>query len=675
MDAQNLLLLSIFLAVAGGLAALALNKSGELANQITGWSAFAAGLAGLTSGIMVLVTGQGFKLELAGGFPFTTFVLQVDRLSAFMIVVISFLVLAVSLYSIKYLDEYLEKNPGVLGFLINLFIASMLLVVTVGNALYFLIFWEVMTMVSYFLVIYEQDKLSMRAGFLYFLVAHGGTALIMLAFLLLYKQAGSLDFDAFRTASLDPKISSIIFVLAFIGFAAKAGAVPLHFWLPEAHSAAPSNVSSLLSGVMIKTAIYMIIRVCIEFLGAETWWWGFVVLVVGVVSTVLGPLYALTQHDIKRLLAFHSVEYIGIILMGVGAGMLGIALDKPVIVVVGLMAALYHLFNHAIFKGLLFLGAGSVIYRTHTRNMEELGGMAKLMPWTALFFFMGGVAISAIPPLNGFVSKWFIYQSLFSIGLNGDAVDKTFVPLFAMLLALAGAGTAMCIVKAYGVTFTGLFRGHHPLKEAKEVPAEMLAGKGILAAGTILAGLGAPLLAPQIATAVATVLEKPPAAVSSGLLVFPGAATQATLSTPLVALLFAVLLLVPVVVVMATGGGKAGSRIDATPWAAGYKYTSQMAVQPRSFGQPVQSLFRSVLYAHTTYQEHGATPGKYFKQVNYQVEMEDVWDKFFLKPLAQSIAWFSHRVQILQGGNLRVYCLYIIITLAVLLIALEVLNV
>jgi hydrogenase-4 component B len=678
MSAQDFFLLSVLLAVAGAIAALLLNRYGRVANIVTGVSGFVAALLGLVAGMSVLITGQGFKLLLDAGLPFARLVFNVDQLSAFMVVVICFLTLAVSLYSIKYLDEYLTKNPGVLGCLINLFIASMLLVVTVGNAFYFLIFWEVMTLASYFLVIYEQDKQSLRAGFLYFLVAHAGTALIMLAFLLLYQAAGSFDFDAFRVIKLAPAAASLVFVLAFIGFSAKAGAVPLHFWLPEAHSAAPSNVSSLLSGVMIKTAIYMIIRVCVEFLGAGPWWWGFVVLLIGVISTVLGPIYALTQHDIKRLLAFHSVEYVGIILMGVGAGMLGLALNNPVIGVIGLMAALYHLLNHAVFKGLLFLGAGSAIYRTHTRDMNHLGGLAKLMPWTALVFFIGAVAISAIPPLNGFVSKWFIYQSLFGLGVSGDFMDKVFVPLFAMLLALAGAGTAMCMVKAYGSTFSGLARGQHA-REAKEVPALMLIGKGILAVGTVLFGLGAPLIAPRIATAVSSALRLAPVSVTDGALqVFPGIPAQATLATPIIAVLFVLLLLVPIAIVVITGGAKAGVRVDATPWAAGYKYTPQTFIAPRSFGQPVQTIFQRLLPGKIASREHGhpygPTPGKYFKRLEYNNQIEDVWERYLMTPVAKAVTWLSQKVQVLQGGNLRVYCLYIIITLVVLLIAIDILN-
>ncbi len=668
MGAQDLLLLAVFLYVAGAVAALIFNNSGRFANCITSLSAFAASLAGIASALLVL-TGSGFRLDAPGWIPFTRFTMEVDQLSAFMVLVISFLAAAVSLYSFSYLEEYSRKNPGVLGFLINLFIASMILVVTVGNGFYFLIFWEIMTLVSYFLVIYEQDREALRAGFLYFLVAHAGAVLIMLSFILFFIITGSFDFAVFRTAKLTPVLSSVLFVLAFVGFSAKAGAVPLHFWLPEAHSVAPSNVSSLLSGVMIKTAIYGIIRVCMDFLGAGGWWWGFLVLVVGIISAVLGMVYALTQHDLKRLLAFSSIENIGIILMGVGAGMLGLALNKPLLVGLGLMAGLYHLLNHATFKGLLFLGAGSVIYRAHTRNLEELGGLAKVMPVTAFIFLVGATSIAAIPPLNGFVSKWFIYQSLFTLGMSGGFADKVFMPLFAMLLAMTGALTAMCFVKAYGVTFTGPFRSEHGEK-AREAPFPMLLGKAILGLGCVVFGLGAPLIAPRIMSVVASLLNTGAVPVSAALTVFPGDVGQAALSTPLIALLLIGFLVLPLLLLVLYGGAGVGSRLDPTPWACGYKYIPQMTYSSHAFAQPLQIIFRPLYLFSATLKEFGATAGAYFStRVAYLVQVEDMWEKFIGKPLARGVQGLGRLVQLLQLGNVRLYCTYIIITLVILLAA------
>ncbi len=665
MTAQNLLALAFCLFAAGGLAALLCNRVPRAAAYATGLSGLLGSAAGIASALPVLLGQAGFRVDLGGGLPLSRLIIEVDPLSAFMVLVICFLAAAVFLYSLSYIEEYRQKNPGLLGFLINLFVVAMILVVTAGDALYFLIAWELMTLVSYFLVIYEGDRPSLAGGWLYFLVAHAGTALIMVAFLLLANGAGSFAFSAFRTAALSPALRSAVFLLAFIGFCAKAGVVPLHFWLPEAHSAAPSNVSALLSGVMIKTAIYGIIRVTVSFLGAGAWWWGFLILSAGVVSTVLGVIYALAQHDIKRLLAYHSVENIGIILMGIGAGILGLSLGIPALVAVGLLAGLYHLFNHAVFKGLLFLGAGSVVHSTGTRNFESLGGLAGVMPYTAILFLIGAVSISALPPLNGFVSEWFTYQSLLTLGMAGGVVEKLAAALFAALLAMAGALTAMCFVKTYGITFAGPPRSS-AARSAREVPLPMILGQSLLAAGCFGLGLGLPVVAPMIAR-VASSLSGPLVQVSSGLTAFPGNPAQGLLSTPLIALSLIGMLLLPFLVLAIQGNAGLKPRTDPTPWACGYRYQPEMASTARSFAQVVQAIFRPFYLVSTSLRGTGAG-GEYFQtRMEYQVRQDDFWAKYCGRPLSWSVSGLSRLIGALQSGNVRLYCFYIIMVLIVLL--------
>lgn len=670
MDARGFFLLAVFLYTAGGLFALLFNKKPRAANLITGLSACIASIFGIASAVMVFTTGSGFDVNAAGWLPFAKFIIEVDWLSAFMVLIICFLAAATSLYSISYLDEYKQKGPGLLGLLYNLFIASMVMVVTVGNALYFLIFWEAMTLVSYFLVIYEHDQRSIYGGFLYFLVAHLGTALIMVALLVFFVKTGSFDFSAFRKASLSPVLRSVVFVLGFIGFSAKAGAVPLHFWLPEAHSAAPSNISSLLSGVMIKTAVYGIIRVCVDFLGAGSWWWGFLVLAVGAISAVLGVIYALAQHDIKRLLAFHSVENIGIILMGVGAGIIGLAIGSPVLVALGLLAGLYHTFNHAVFKGLLFLGAGSVLYRAHTRNFEELGGLARKMPLTALFFLIGAISISALPPLNGFVSEWFTFHSLLSMGISGGLADKFWGPFFAALLALASGLTAMCFVKTYGITFAGPFRTKKA-EVAREVPFSMILGKALLAIGCLLLGIGAPSLAPGIAGIASDLAGLGGASMSKGLISFAGNPAQGMISPPFLAVLLAGLLFLPLVIVSLWGRSGLRYRIDPTPWACGYRYEPVMACTARSFAQMVQSVFRPLYVINISFRKRGGDEEYFPEKLEYHVHVEDIWSRFLGRPLARGIFDLGKSIRLMQMGNIRLYCLYITAILVVMLIAIS----
>jgi hydrogenase-4 component B len=545
----------------------------------------------------------------------------------------------------------------------------MLMVVSVANAFYFLIFWESMTLASYFLVIFEQEKKeSVSAGYLYFLIAHIGTALIMLAFFLLYKHTGSFDFSSFRDATLPAATKDLVFLLAFFGFGAKAGIVPLHIWLPRAHPAAPSHASALLSGVMIKTAVYGIIRLCVDLLGAPVWWWGFIVLLFGALSAVLGILYALDEHDLKRMLAYSSVENIGIILMGVGVGMVGMAVKLPVLAVIGFLAALYHAINHAVFKGLLFMGAGAVIHRTHTHNMNEMGGLARLMPWTGLVFLTGAISISAIPPLNGFVSEWFLYQSLF-IGSTADlGVLRVFGPIFAMLLGLVGAMVAMCFVKAYGTTFTGPPRSEHA-KQASEVPGSMLAGMGLLALCAVFLGLGAPVVTPFIGGIAANLANVPSGILTNGMQVFPTEISQAVLSTPFIFILLAGLLTVPLLVVLLLGGFRAGQKSVAEPWACGYGYSSQMGVSASNFAQPMRLAYRPLYILRPFLQKPLDDIAAFSRKVNDGLPgTEPLLERAVSQPIMSGVQYLGKRIQKLQMGDVRAYCLYIFIALAVLLV-------
>jgi hydrogenase-4 component B len=294
--------------------------------------------------------------------------------------------------------------------------------------------------------------------------------------MVLASAAGSLGFSALFAGHLPPgPMRHAVFALFFVGFAVKAGVIPLHVWLPDAHPAAPTNISALMSSVLIKTGIYGIIRVCVFGLGVPSASWGAVVVFLGGLSAVLGVLYALVQHDLKRLLAYHSIENIGIILLGLGVGMIGMATGRPELAMVGIAAGLYHVLNHAVFKGLLFLGAGGVVVATGTRQIEQYGGLMQRMPWTAAFFLVGALAIAGLPPLNGFVSEWLTFQA-FLFGFNGSAAPAVYLlfPVGGALLALTAALAAACFVKAFGISFLALPRSRASA-EAHESPAVMLA--------------------------------------------------------------------------------------------------------------------------------------------------------------------------------------------------------
>jgi len=477
----------------GAVGSLLVHKNNKNANAWSSFFAIVGSFWGVFFSIIMILRKKSLLFDLKTSiFSLFNISFHIDLLSSFFIFVISLLALFCSIYGIGYIRHYYKKyDIGVLGFFYNLFIGSLFLVVTSSNALFFLIFWEIMSIASYFLVVYDSnDESNVKAGLLYLVMTYIGTSFIILSFLLLYKYIGSFDFLVIKDsiALVPAVIKNIVFISAFIGFGLKAGIIPLHIWLPAAHPAAPSHVSALMSGVMIKTGIYMMIRLFLDILQPIPLWWGLVVLVVGSISALLGVLYALTEHDIKRLLAYHSIENIGIILLGLGSALTFYSLNLSALALLGLVAALFHTINHAIFKALLFLSAGSVINETHTRNMEEYGGLIKYMPQTALFFLVGSIAISALPPFNGFFSEWLTYQALFQGIAQMHFWTQWIFILAAGSLAFTGGLALACFVKAFGATFLARPRSKE-VTHAKESALSMRLGMGSLAVLALLFGV------------------------------------------------------------------------------------------------------------------------------------------------------------------------------------------
>ena len=345
------------------------------------------------------------QMTLPLGLPELPFHLRLDPLAGFFLMLLGAVSAGVTIYAASYFREEEAGRLQLIALQYHVFLASLAFVTLADDAYLFMVAWETMALASYFLVITDHKRPEIRrAGFLYLLIAHLGAIAILLCFGVMHGGEGDYSFDALRAAELQPPWATVAFLLAFFGFGAKAGMIPLHVWLPEAHPAAPSPVSALMSGVMLKTAIYGMVRVIYDLIGGVRWEWGLVVLVIGAGTTLFGVLYALMQHDLKRLLAYHSVENIGIILLGLGLSMVFIGFGHPAAGALGLIAALYHTLNHAVFKGLLFLGAGSILHSTGFRNLNDMGGLIRTMPKTAFYFLIGALAISALPPLNGFVS-------------------------------------------------------------------------------------------------------------------------------------------------------------------------------------------------------------------------------------------------------------------------------
>ena len=404
---------------------------------------------------MVIWTGVEASIRVAWHVPFGSFYLAIDQLAAFFIITISLVSGLASIYGSAYLHKYRNrKNLGVSWCFFNILFASMLLVVVSRNGLLFLVAWEAMSLSSFFLVVFEHEKQEVReAGWIYLAAAHVGQACLMLLFVILASQNNSLDFDKFMVPA---GAAAIVFILAVIGFGAKAGFVPLHVWLPEAHPAAPSHVSAVMSGVMIKTGIYGLIRF-MTFVEDPAQWWGYTLLVIGAVSGIIGVLLALSQHDIKRLLAYSSVENIGIITIGLGLWLLGVSTNNYVIAALGLMGGLLHILNHAVFKSLLFLGAGAVAHATGTREMGLMGGLMKKMPVTALTFGIGSAAICGLPPMNGFTGEFSLYLGAFNAltGLHSPGGPMPGGIIAIIALGLIGGLAAVCFTKAFGIIFLG----------------------------------------------------------------------------------------------------------------------------------------------------------------------------------------------------------------------------
>lgn len=645
----------------------------RIQNILAHGSAGLAGGAGIGLGVTGLLAPEPWTAFAASTIPFLTFAIRLDPLASFFVLTISLAGLAASVFALGYMKEFFGRSSiAAMGSLYNGFLLAMTLVVMADNGFFFLILWELMSLLSYFLVVTDHEKPEVRyAGLFYLIMAHVGTAFIMLAFLVFFQEAGSFSFEAFRHPQhpLPEGMRTLAFLLALIGFGTKAGIVPLHVWLPYAHPAAPSHISALMSGVMIKTAIYALVRVYFDFLGGEfPWWWGFAVLVVGAVSALLGVMYALMEHDLKSLLAFHSVENIGIILLGIGAGMIFQTYGLKEFAALGLLAGLYHTINHAMFKALLFMGAGSLLYATHTRNMEEYGGLLRRMPWTGLFFLIGAVSISALPPTNGFVSEWLVFQSLFLSFHLPTVLLKLMLPLAAAMLALTGVLALACFAKAFGISFLALPRSAHA-RHAEEVPMPMRLGMGLLAASCLLLGLAPMIVVPLLDRVGApfvgvSIAEKVVAL--DGWALAPSNVEFSSLSSPAIALGLIGLSLLGLLLV-AMFGGLAKARYSKT-WGCGINLSPRMEYTATGFVQPIKRVFSTIYRPTVKLETELFEESRYFaKRRRFEFRIEPVFEKYLYDPVVAFFSATADRLRVIQAGSLHLYLTYIFVTLVVLL--------
>lgn len=581
---------------------------------------------------------------------------SLDPLGNFFSFVVTLIAFASSIYAIQYTEEYEKKGSlAVMAALFNSFILAMLLVLSASDVFWFMICWESMTIISAFLICFNDSKSSLKAIMVYLGIAHFGGMCILSAFLLMANQSGSLQFSSFASLSFSPMLASVIFLLAFVGFGSKAGMFPFHVWLPKAHPAAPTNVSALMSGVMIKVALFGIIKFCLWLPVME--WWGLLIIVIGALSSLLGVLYALIQHDYKSLLAYHSVENIGIILLGLGTGVYGIAINSPTLATIGFLAGLYHIVNHAIFKGLLFLGAGSVLYATHTREIEVLGGLAKKMPYTAFAMFIGVMGIAALPPLNGFVSEWFTYQGMMQ-GALGEGIIPRFIFTFSVV-ALAVTGVLVVIhLKLYAIIFAGTPRDMKIWENAKEVPITMIIGMMFLVLGCFVFGIGASVVTENIMLVVTSFSGAYNAVPGAGQIASP---LGSTISLPIVAMVISGAMTLPFIIAVMMRANRTKPR-ETDPWACGFKYSQRMQITAGPFTGDLRRLMEWLFKSKPTVETDG-----YFGPVVYTDHPKDIWWNIFYQPVIAFTEKAADKIGCLQNGSTNMYSAYILGTLCLFL--------
>ncbi len=633
----------------------------------------------LIAGIWIVRYGITESWIILMGLPDLPFHLRLDPLSGFFLTLIGALGFIVSIYSIGYVKGFIGHRPVTsLAIFYSLFLAGMFMVVLADDAFFFLISWEVMAAASYFLVMFEDERTeNRRAAFLYIVIAHIGAIAILLSFGLMagfasgFESFNGYTFDAMRHASFPPHWAALTFFLAFFGFAAKAGVIPLHVWLPEAHPVAPSNVSALMSGIMLKTAIYGIIRVAFDLIRDFPWWWGAVVLILGLVSALLGILFALQQQDLKKLLAYSSVENIGIILVGIGLSMTFASFHSPVLSALALTAGLYHTFNHAMFKGLLFMGAGAVLHATHERNMEMMGGLIHRMPWTSALFLIGCISISALPPFNGFVSEWLMFQAFLLSPALPSTLLNFLIPMGAALLALAAALAAMCFVKAFGVTFLGQWRGqHHP--EIHEVNWFMRIGMGMTAIACLCLGIF-PTAMIRWMDVIAVGFVGGELSESAGafgwIWLTPISHERASYSGPIV--LLGLVGVVSLVFLLLHARRKT---IHMGPlWDCGFeKVTPRMQYTATAFSMPVRRIFGFYFHVRERKESKHLLDHKAFiKSIRYSLKTRDRFLGWLYQPVVDASFWIARKAGKLQQGRIQVYLIYSFATIILLLVLLR----
>jgi hydrogenase-4 component B len=645
---------SAALLLAGSFAALLARRSDRLALALGSLTAIAACVLGAGASALALLHASKESVRVAWPLPVGEIHLALDPLASFFLLCV-FVVSGLSaLYGWGYLKHYVGHRPVAAAVaLFNLLVLSMVLLVVARDGVLFLAAWELMSMASFFLVTFEDEQeVVRRAGMTYLIASHLGAACLFVLFVILSAGTGSFDFDRFAAAGAPAGLAGACFLLATAGFGTKAGFWPVHVWLPDAHPAAPSHVSALMSGVMIKMGIYGLLRT-LAFLGPPEAWWGTMLVVLGAITGIGGVLHALAQDQLKRLLAYSSIENMGIIAIGIGLGILGQSRGAPAVAFLGYAGALLHVLNHGLFKGLLFQGAGAVIQATGARDLDSLGGLSRRMPVTGSAFLLGSAALCGLPPLNGFVSEWLLYVAAF-VGAGTLPPPWAISAIIAVpALALIGGLAVACFAKLYGVVFLGTARTE-ATSGAKEATPSMLAPMLLAAVASLAIGVWPQGVVRLLAPAVTSISGAPPAIEALAAL---------TAITRVAAVLAGTVAIVSLVRILLLRGREIRA---ADTWACGYAaVTPRMQYTGASFSQPLLTPFGGVLDV----QVRRRGPEGYFPHDSaFEVHTGDPAGERLLLPAMRQLLGVFSRIRIIQQGRVQLYLAYILVTLIALLL-------
>lgn len=654
---MNLLLTALACYFLGIITAVLPHSLQKAAHYIANGAGIAGSLLVAYLGIGVLTANVDFTVAVWG--PYSA---ACDNWSAVFLLFIGLAGVITSLYAVGYGKAYLGKRLRLLGSIWNLFLLSMVMVVVAGDAFSFLLFWEIMAVASFLLVNHEAEKRSVwNAAYQYLVMTHIGTAAIMIAFLVTGIYSGSFSFADMSNNTMDAATANLVFAAAFIGFALKAGLVPLHVWLPKAHPAAPSHVSALMSGVMLKIALYGFGRFIFEFLPQWNYWWCVIVMLIGLISAFLGVLYAQMEKDIKKILAYSSVENMGIIFAAFGCGMLLTVTADPELGVIGFLAALVHSFNHSIMKVLMFMSAGSVMHATGSKNLELFGGLLKKMPYTAAFTFIGCMALSALPLTNGFVGEWLVLQSFITLANNSIGQDiRLWSAAAFILLGLTGALALGCFVRYFGIAFLGRARSKI-VEKAHEADGFMLTAMGIASVLVFVNGVypkaAVELLCRSLSWQASAVLD-------NNILIWDGNSALTAYNPVMLLLLLAVVCLLILIAVVSKNVYVAK---DVT-WNCGTVPTARQQYSATGFSKPVRRAFDYLLKPKREVSYMRKDNPYFGRLLSYKLELPDMITEKFYLPLQKYFVVTSAFLRRLQQGSVRLYVSYVMAAMVAVLI-------